>query len=96
MPKVKKQTFETTLSSLSWFLAAAQLKLRMFYILNLSRSPITQDSEQSLFPRKTEHTFETVSKDSVFKEVPPILQINVQSSVAEYPPYVFMNLYTLI
>lgn len=48
LPKAKKQTFETALSSLPSFLAAARLKRRMFYILRLSGSPMSQHSEHSL------------------------------------------------
>lgn len=48
LPKAKKQTFETTLSRLSQFLAAAQLQLRMFYILRRSGSHRNQDSDHIL------------------------------------------------
>lgn len=47
LPKGKKQKFGTTLSGLLEFLAAAQLKLRLFCILRLLGSHMKQDSEHT-------------------------------------------------
>lgn len=56
MPKIKKQKFETTLSSLTLDLGSSPVETKDVLYFESIRSPITQDSEQSLFPRKTEHT----------------------------------------